>query len=173
MRLALTFAGVLLASQSFAAHPGLDGIAQVAVAKSDAGIVITEITASGAARSVTVGEGLGPRSSFRTASNTKTYTAATVMRLWEDGRIDLDASIRKYVDPAHIAIMEGDGYDTAKITVRHLLSHTGGLADHAQTKQFLDTITGKPDTVWTRDSHMQALASWTDPPRARTSLIAA
>ncbi|HEU4851942.1 MAG TPA: serine hydrolase domain-containing protein [Telluria sp.] len=163
-RLALTFAGALMAAHSFAAQPGLDGIAGVAAAaKPGAGIAIAEITAPGSARTVTIGEGLGRKSSFRTASNTKTYTAATVMRLWEDGKIDLDASIRKYVDPAYIALLEGDGYDTAKITVRHLLSHTGGLADHAQTKQFLDTITNKPDTAWTRDSHMQALASWTDP----------
>lgn len=163
-RLLTVLTGALLAAPSFAAQPGLDDIAAaLAKAAAQTHIAIAEIRANGEVRTFTAGDGLRRKTSFRTASNTKTYTAATIMRLWEDGRIDLDASIRKYVDPAYIAILDGDGYDTAKITVRHLLSHTGGLADHAQTRQFLETITNKPDTAWTRVSHVQALASWTDP----------
>jgi D-alanyl-D-alanine carboxypeptidase len=112
---------------------------------------------------VVAGEGVQAASTFRTASNTKPYTAATVLRLWEDGRIDLDASIRAYVDARYLAMLDADGYDTARITVRHLLSHTAGLADHAQARQFLDTIVKRPDTVWTRDSQLEGLVRWADP----------
>jgi D-alanyl-D-alanine carboxypeptidase len=109
------------------------------------------------------GPALNAHSIFRVASNTKPYVAVTILRLWEDGLIDLDASIRTYVDPAYLAVLDGDGYDTAHMTVRHLLSHTSGLADHAQTQQFLDAITTHPATAWTRASHLEALARWTDP----------
>lgn len=106
---------------------------------------------------------LRANTTFRVASNTKTYVAATILRLWEEGRLKLDDSIRAYVDPAYIAALDKDGYDTAKITVRQLLSHTAGLADHAQTKQFLDFIQAHPDHAWTREGQMKALVEWTDP----------
>jgi len=155
--------GCALAVSAHAASLDETAAAAVAASTPRAGISLAEVGGAGRARTAVLGEALSPSSSFRTASNTKTYTAATVLRLWEDGRIDIHASIRAYVDPAYIALLDGDGYDTARITVRHLLSHTGGLADHAQTATFLDTISTRPDTAWTRDSHMKALAEWTDP----------
>lgn len=100
---------------------------------------------------------------FRVASNTKPYVAATVLRLWEDGKIKLDASIRDYVDPAYIAALDSDGYDTAAITVRHLLSHTSGIADHTRTKEFGQVLDTRPQTAWTRDTQLDALVRWTDP----------
>lgn len=109
------------------------------------------------------GKAISPATSFRIASNTKTYTAVTVLRLWEDGKINLDESIRSYVDPAYIALLDKDGYDTKKITVRHLLSHTSGIADHAQTKEYLQVIAADPARTWTRTSQLEWLAKWTDP----------
>jgi D-alanyl-D-alanine carboxypeptidase len=109
------------------------------------------------------GEALTPETSFRVASNTKPYVAATVLRLWEDGKIKLDASIREYVAPAYLAALDKDGYDTAKITVRELLSHTSGIADHTMTKEFEHVLDTRPGTAWTRESQMDALVRWTDP----------
>jgi D-alanyl-D-alanine carboxypeptidase len=100
---------------------------------------------------------------FRVASNTKPYVAATVLRLWEDGKIKLDASIRDYVDPAYLAALDKDGYDTARITVRQLLSHTSGIADHTTTKEFDRMLETRPGTAWTRETQMDALVRWTDP----------
>ena len=54
------------------------------------------------------------------ASNTKGIAAATVLSFVEEGRIDLDASVAKYLP-------EFDTPDHRAITVRHLLSHTSGL----------------------------------------------
>lgn len=109
------------------------------------------------------GRAIVPATSFRIASNTKTYTAVTVLRLWEDGKVRLDESIRNYVDPAFIALLEKDGYDTAKITVRHLLQHTSGIADHAQTKEFLEVVGRDHAYTWTRASQLEWLVKWTDP----------
>jgi D-alanyl-D-alanine carboxypeptidase len=109
------------------------------------------------------GAPLSSSDTFRLASNTKPYVAATILRLWEDGKIKLDASMRDYVDPAYIAALDKDGYDTRKITVRQLLTHTAGIADHTTTKQFDELLVTHPDTAWTRASQMKALVEWTDP----------
>jgi D-alanyl-D-alanine carboxypeptidase len=138
-----------------------------AAAPSGGGIALAEIRAAASGPetlvSVSGDPALKPDTSFRLASNTKTYTAATILRLWEDGKLQLDESIRRYVDPAYIALLEKDGYDTARITVRHLLSHTSGMADHAQTREFLHVIETRPATAWTRQDQLEWLVRWTDP----------
>lgn len=100
---------------------------------------------------------------FRLASITKTYVAATVLRLWEDGRIDLDAPIAQWLSAPWLAALSGDGYAPGRITVRHLLGHTSGMADHAQTERFIETITAAPATEWTRARDVASLVAWTDP----------
>lgn len=60
-----------------------------------------------------------PETRFDLASITKQFTAAGIMLLVEEGRIDLDASIRTYLPDAP--------EEWADITVRHLLNHTSGF----------------------------------------------
>ena len=61
---------------------------------------------------------------FRAESISKPVTAWGVMRLVEEGRIDLDAPAARYLDG--FALPEAD--DAARpITVRHLLSNSAGL----------------------------------------------
>jgi D-alanyl-D-alanine carboxypeptidase len=164
-RWAVLVASALAAGAVYAAGAPLDALngKLAATAPPQAGISLAEIDGDAAYTSFVGDAALAADTTFRLASNTKTYTAATVLRLWEEGRIRLDASIRDYVDPAYIALLDKDGYDTAKITVRHLLSHTSGIADHAQTRQFLSWIESRPDTAWTRESQLEALVHWTDP----------
>jgi D-alanyl-D-alanine carboxypeptidase len=129
----------------------------------EAAISLASVEHGGVTAAFVGGATVSSKNTFRVASNTKPYVAATVLRLWEDGKIKLDASIRDYVDPAYIAALDKDGYDTAKITVRHLLSHTGGIADHTRTKEFDQLLEKDPGTAWTRDSQLDALVRWTDP----------
>jgi CubicO group peptidase (beta-lactamase class C family) len=80
-----------------------------------------------------VGEGYGSRglpvdrdTQFQVASLSKFVTTLGVMRLAEQGRIDLDAPVSRYLKrwalpPAKVS---NDG-----VTVRRLLSHTAGLTD--------------------------------------------
>ncbi len=100
---------------------------------------------------------------FRLASITKTYVAATVLRLWEQDRIDLDAPVARWLPAAWMAKLAEDGYAAERITVRHLLSHTSGMADHAQDARFLETIKADPATEWTRARDVARLVAWTDP----------
>ena len=61
------------------------------------------------------GVAMRPETPFRIDSLTKTFTAALVMRLAQEGKINLDRPVKDYG-------LEKKNAD--KITVRHLLSHT-------------------------------------------------
>lgn len=64
------------------------------------------------------------RSLFHMASITKTFVATSVMQLWEQGKVDLDAPVTKYLPYFTI-----DDPRYAKITVRQMLSHSSGMPD--------------------------------------------
>jgi CubicO group peptidase (beta-lactamase class C family) len=56
-------------------------------------------------------------------SVTKTYTATALMRLVADGRVELEAPVRRYVPELGLA----DAQAAAEVTVLNLLNHTSGL----------------------------------------------
>jgi CubicO group peptidase (beta-lactamase class C family) len=66
------------------------------------------------------------RTQFAAASLSKGITAIAVMQLVESGAIDLDARVERYLPTFTIADSR-----SSRITVRHLLNHTSGLADSA------------------------------------------
>lgn len=68
---------------------------------------------------------------FFIASIDKLYNATIAMMLSEAGRLELDESISTYLPPTITrGLHRYRGLDlTERITVRHLLSHTSGLAD--------------------------------------------
>ncbi len=61
--------------------------------------------------------GVSERSAYRIGSITKTMTAVLVLQLRDEGRLDLDDPVGRFVPEC--------GY--AEVTLRRLLSHTGGL----------------------------------------------
>ena len=63
---------------------------------------------------------------FRIASITKTFTAIAVMQLMEKGLVDLDAPANDYLR-AYQLVPADPGWRPA--TVRHLLTHTAGIAE--------------------------------------------
>ena len=74
---------------------------------------------------------------FRIASMTKAITSIAILKLWEDGRINLDDPIEKYITEfKDTEILEtfnekDSSYtskpSTKKITIRQLLTHTSGI----------------------------------------------
>ncbi|MFI0960950.1 serine hydrolase domain-containing protein [Streptomyces sp. NPDC021080] len=60
---------------------------------------------------------------FPLASVSKTFTATALMRLVAQGKVDLDAPVRRYVPELRLA----DERAAARITVLNLLNHTAGL----------------------------------------------
>ena len=66
-----------------------------------------------------------PETLFRIASMTKAFTALSILRLRDEGKLSLDAPVETYVPE-----LKGWKYPTADsppIRVRDLLTHTGGL----------------------------------------------
>ncbi len=59
---------------------------------------------------------------FEIASITKTMTATVAARLAADGRLDLDAPVRRYIPDFRVA----DAGVSARVTVRDLFTHTAG-----------------------------------------------
>src|SRR6266699_906626 len=60
---------------------------------------------------------------FLVASVTKTFTATTLMRLVAEGKVELNAPVRRYVPEFRLK----DEQAADKITVLNLLNHTSGL----------------------------------------------
>jgi CubicO group peptidase (beta-lactamase class C family) len=59
---------------------------------------------------------------FQTGSISKTFTGTLMMMLVEQGRVDLDAPVRKYIKDFKVKNKEV----SRKVTVRQLLTHMGG-----------------------------------------------
>ncbi|MFN8025780.1 MAG: serine hydrolase domain-containing protein [Acidimicrobiia bacterium] len=125
--------------------PGVRAAAAVGLADPDAGTALT------------------PDTPFRIASVTKTFVAATVLRLVEQGTLVLDAPIASLLDPATDALLRGDGYRTDVITVRQLLDHTSGLYDYATSDAYDALNTSDPGRHWTAVEQLQFAMDHGDP----------
>ncbi|MEI9985579.1 MAG: serine hydrolase domain-containing protein [Aliidongia sp.] len=66
------------------------------------------------------GEVLTPRHRFRVASHSKSFTAAGILKLREQGKLRLDDPVGRYVGDLHP--------DIAAATIAQLLSHSAGVA---------------------------------------------
>lgn len=66
-----------------------------------------------------------PQTQFYIGSVTKSFTALAIMQLVQEGRLELDAPVVKYLPWFQVA----DSEASSKITIRHLLNHTSGLRD--------------------------------------------
>jgi len=106
---------------------------------------------------------LRPEQVFRTASVTKTFVAAAILRLWEEGRLNLDDPISKYISAQHNKILTDGGYETDAITIRNLLYHNAGLADHTNSARYNPDEEMDPTHVWTRTEQLRELVTRFEP----------
>jgi CubicO group peptidase (beta-lactamase class C family) len=68
-----------------------------------------------------------PDSVFRIASMTKSFTAISVLKLRDEGKLSLDEPAEKYVPELKALVYPTS--DSPKITIRHLLSHATGFPE--------------------------------------------
>ena len=64
---------------------------------------------------------------FRIASMTKSFTAAAILRLRDEGRLSLEDPVERYVP--ELAGLHYPTADAPRITIRHLLSHSSGFPE--------------------------------------------
>ncbi len=73
---------------------------------------------------------ISTNSKFKIASITKTFTAVLILKLYEQGKIDLDETIGKYFP-------EYKGIGRDKVTIRQLLTYSSGIADESEKVEML------------------------------------
>src|SRR3954469_16331221 len=64
---------------------------------------------------------------FRIASMTKSFTAVSILKLRDEGKLSLEDPAEKYVP--ELAGLKYPTADSPKITIRHLLSHSTGFPE--------------------------------------------
>lgn len=81
-----------------------------------------------------------PDTEFAVASISKTFLAALVMVLAEEGKLDLETSVRAYLPDLAI---------DKRITVRQLLDHTSGLHDYFENREIDEALLADRERAWT------------------------
>lgn len=81
---------------------------------------------------------------FRIASVTKTFVAALVMQLVEDGMLTLVDTLTDWLPNSLLRNIQF----ADRITVRQLLNHTSGIYDYLESDAFFDAIDRNPTRVW-------------------------
>jgi CubicO group peptidase (beta-lactamase class C family) len=89
-----------------------------------------------------------PESRLNIGSITKAFTGAAILRLAQEGRLQLDEPLGKYVDgfPADVA---------SRVTIRQLLQHRSGMGDIFTSAQFR----ADPSKVRTLDDYLRIARS--------------
>ncbi|MFE0646173.1 serine hydrolase domain-containing protein [Streptomyces sp. NPDC058877] len=83
-------------------------------------------------RNRTSGAPMDTHARFRIGSVSKTFSTVVLLQLVEEGRLELDAPVNRYLP----GLLPDD-----RITVRHLLTHRSGLADYTNA-MFEETVPG-------------------------------
>ncbi|GAA2029813.1 hypothetical protein GCM10009819_11850 [Agromyces tropicus] len=146
----------------------LDGYERFATtARSDLGSAIDELvsTQSGGVSIVTRRDGvrsiwtagdansdgdpIDPETRFRIASLTKTFVATAVLQLVDEGRLELDAPLSRYLPGTPI------GGDAA---IRTLLGHRSGIPDYTESPDYV-ALTRGDRARWITPAEILALAA--------------
>lgn len=87
---------------------------------------------------------------FRIGSVTKQFTAAIVLKLVEQGKIDLQEKLRTYIP-------DYPSSQADKVTIHQLLNHTSGIPSYTGLPGFMATTTRlphPPDSMYARIAHL-------------------
>lgn len=81
-----------------------------------------------------------PGMQVRLASVTKTFTAVLIMSLVEDGILSIEDTVETHLPGL---VPQGN-----KMTLKMLLNHSAGVADHTANKEFWSTVYAQPTRQW-------------------------
>jgi CubicO group peptidase (beta-lactamase class C family) len=121
-KLAAAFAEVDRLVQSFMAETHVPGAAW--------GIIVDgELAHAGASgiRDLESKSPVGAETVFRIASMTKSFTAMSILKLRDEGKLSLDDPAERYVPELKALVYPTT--DSPRITIRHLLSHSEGFPE--------------------------------------------
>jgi D-alanyl-D-alanine carboxypeptidase len=81
----------------------------------------------------------------------KTYMAVAVLRLYEQGKIDLDAPVTRYLPEKYSRYVSGAG----RVTVRMLLNHTSGIPEYNFSPDYVAYLLQHPDHYFTGEDYLR------------------
>jgi D-alanyl-D-alanine carboxypeptidase len=84
-------------------------------------------------------------------SVSKTYMAVAILKLYEQGKIDLDEPMTKYLPQKYHHYIAG----ADKITVRMLLNHTSGIAEYNFDPVYVSTLLQNPEKDFTPENYLR------------------
>ena len=93
---------------------------------------------------------------FRIASITKTFVAAAMLRLVEQGHLSLEEPIAQQLPEEYLQLLRQGGYDPNTINWRQCLNHTSGIYDYAMGGDtYVELARNNPQKRWTRKEQVQ------------------
>jgi D-alanyl-D-alanine carboxypeptidase len=98
---------------------------------------VVEVVTAGVADSE--GEQITADTPFHVGSISKTFTATLVMKLVDEGRLDLDAQLSAYMPDIEV----GGGS-----TIRSLLGHRSGIPSYTEHSEFFPAVLGDLTRTW-------------------------
>jgi D-alanyl-D-alanine carboxypeptidase len=88
------------------------------------------------------------------ASITKNYVAVSILRLVEQGQLELYQSINGLLSEKTAVLMQQQGFSLDEINIAHLLSHKSGIPGHTGTNEFQNKLKTDPMYRWARDEQI-------------------
>jgi len=95
------------------------------------------------------------------ASNIKTYVPATILKLVEKSELTIESPSKMYLSPKTISLFENKGYLLDSIRIKHLLSHTSGIRNDANS-DYIKFVDQHKQYRWTRDEQLNLVAEASD-----------
>lgn len=106
--------------------------------------------ASGQANRET-GEAMTPDMKVRIASMSKTFTATVIMKLADEGLLNLDDTLERWLP----GVIERSD----EITIRMILNHTAGIHDHQSTPTLVDRMLNDSEHQWSQQEVLDLIGS--------------
>lgn len=120
-------------------HPAVQRALVAAVTKAGAPGIVAEIRdrkgvwfGSAGVADTTTGRKRHQHERFRIGSTTKAFTATVVLQLAAERKLSLDDTVDKWLP----GLVQGNGYDGSKITIRMLLNHSSGIFNYGNDEEF-------------------------------------
>jgi D-alanyl-D-alanine carboxypeptidase len=89
---------------------------------------------------------LTPQDRFYIYSVTKILIAALILRLVEDGGVDLDAPVQETLPRLDLA---------TPVTIRQLMNHTGGIPDYGGLPAYFEALKADPGHAWSPEVFLE------------------
>jgi D-alanyl-D-alanine carboxypeptidase len=101
---------------------------------------------------------VSPNTPFAVASMSKTFTAAEILSLVDEGRLRLSDTAARLVPPGLPITLD------PRITIAMLLDHTSGLADYFLNPKIDAPLQRHPTAAWTTDEALRFVGKRLSPP---------